>query len=89
LVVVVQSAREPAMAARDATCEGAARGRAELAYSCKTRYFCPSCHQKRVLLYADWAEENVLEPVAHRQYVFTVPRRLFGAQPGATPTPAR
>jgi len=21
-----------------------------LAFSCKTRYFCPSCHQKRVLL---------------------------------------
>jgi transposase-like zinc-binding protein len=47
-----------------------------LAYSCKTRYFCPSCHQKRVLLYGEWVEENVLEPVAHRQYVFTVPRLL-------------
>ena len=34
-----------------------------LAYSCKTRYFCPSCHQKRVLLYGDWVEENVLAPV--------------------------
>ncbi len=54
-----------------------------LAYSCKTRYFCPSCHQKRVLLYADWVEENVLAPVAHRQYVFTVPKLLrpaFGRQ---------
>jgi len=47
-----------------------------LAYSCKTRYFCPSCHQKRVLLCGEWVEENVLEPVAHRQYVFTVPRLL-------------
>jgi len=47
-----------------------------LAYSCKTRYFCPSCHQKRVLLYSEWVEQNVLEPVAHRQYVFTVPRLL-------------
>ena len=47
-----------------------------LAYSCKTRYFCPSCHQKRVLLYGEWVEENVLAPVAHRQYVFTVPRLL-------------
>lgn len=47
-----------------------------LAYSCKTRYFCPSCHQKRVLLYGEWVEANVLEPVAHRQYVFTVPRIL-------------
>jgi hypothetical protein len=47
-----------------------------LAFSCKTRYFCPSCHQKRVLLYGEWVEENVLAPVAHRQYVFTVPRLL-------------
>jgi hypothetical protein len=29
-----------------------------LAFSCKTRYFCPSCHQKRVLLYGDWVEEK-------------------------------
>ncbi|MBI3373923.1 MAG: hypothetical protein HY017_19535, partial [Betaproteobacteria bacterium] len=41
-----------------------------------TRYFCPSCHQKRVLLYGEWVEENILAPVAHRQYVFTVPRLL-------------
>src|SRR5712691_3157021 len=47
-----------------------------LAYSCKTRYFCPSCHQKRVLVYGEWVDENVLEPVAYRQYVFTVPRLL-------------
>ena len=47
-----------------------------LAFSCKTRYFCPSCHQKRVLLYAEWVEESVLAPVAHRQYVFTIPRLL-------------
>ena len=47
-----------------------------LAGSCKARYFCPSCHQKRVLLYREWVEENVLEPVAHRQYGFTLPRLL-------------
>ncbi len=47
-----------------------------LAYSCKTRYFCPSCHQKRVRLYGEWVQEHVLEPVAHRQYVFTLPRLL-------------
>jgi hypothetical protein len=47
-----------------------------LAYSCKRRYFCPSCHQRRVLLYGEWVEEKVLEPVAHRQYVFSVPRLL-------------
>ena len=39
------------------------------------RYFCPSCHQKRVLAYGDWVETNVLAPVPHRQYVFTIPRQ--------------
>ena len=43
-----------------------------LAFSCKTRYFCPSCRQKRTLLYDEWVEETVLAPVPHRQYVFTV-----------------
>ncbi len=47
-----------------------------LAFSCKTRYFCPSCHQKRVLAYGEWVESSVLRPVAHRQYVFTVPKLI-------------
>ncbi len=47
-----------------------------LAFSCKARYFCPSCHQKRVLAYGEWVEANVLAPVPHRQYVFTMPRVL-------------
>ncbi len=47
-----------------------------LAFSCKTRYFCPSCHQKRMLAYGDWVEEEVLLPVPHRQYVFTLPKLL-------------
>ncbi len=29
-----------------------------------------------MLRYGEWVEDNVLEPVAHRQYVFTVPRLL-------------
>ncbi len=29
-----------------------------------------------MLLYGDWVEENVLAPVPHRQYVFTVPKLL-------------
>mgnify|MGYP001575548423 CR=1 len=49
-----------------------------LAFSCKARYFCPSCHQKRVLVYGDWVEETLLAPVPHRQYVFTLPRLLRG-----------
>jgi hypothetical protein len=47
-----------------------------LAFSCKTRYFCPSCHQKRVLAYGEWVDSTVLRPVPHRQYVFTVPKLL-------------
>jgi hypothetical protein len=27
-----------------------------------------------VLLYGEWVEQHVLAPVAHRQYVFTLPR---------------
>ncbi len=37
-----------------------------------------------MLLYGEWIEQNVLAPVAHRQYVFTLPRRLrtiFSRQP--------
>jgi hypothetical protein len=45
-------------------------------FSCKARYFCPSCHQKRVLAYGEWVAANVLAPVPHRQYVFTIPRLL-------------
>jgi len=37
-----------------------------LGFSCKTRCFCPSCHQKRVLLYGEWVEENVLKELRAR-----------------------
>jgi len=47
-----------------------------LAFSCKARYFCPSCHQKRMLAYGEWVEEHVLAPVPHRQYVFARPKLL-------------
>lgn len=47
-----------------------------LAFSCKGRYFCPSCHQKRVLQFGAWVADEVLAPVPHRQYVFTVPKML-------------
>ncbi|MCC6212576.1 MAG: transposase zinc-binding domain-containing protein, partial [Burkholderiales bacterium] len=33
-----------------------------LAFSCKTRYFCPSCHQKRVLAWGDWVEHPGARP---------------------------
>ena len=49
-----------------------------LAFSCKGRYFCPSCHQKRVLQFGSWVTEEVLASVPHRQYVFTIPKMLRG-----------
>lgn len=47
-----------------------------LAYSCKTRYFCPSCHQKRMLAYGEWLESNPPAAVPHRQYVFALPKLI-------------
>jgi DNA-directed RNA polymerase subunit RPC12/RpoP len=40
-----------------------------VAFSCKTRYLCPSCHQKKVLLFGDFIVNEVAFPVPHRQYV--------------------
>ena len=47
-----------------------------LAFSCKGRYFCPSCHAKRLALWTLWLEETLLAPVPHRQVVLTIPKRL-------------
>jgi len=47
-----------------------------VAFSCKQRCVCPSCHQKRALLTALHVAEEVCAPVAHRQVVFTIPKRL-------------
>ena len=47
-----------------------------LAYSCHGRYFCPSCHAKRVAAFADWMDTEVLADVPHRQQVFTIPKLL-------------
>ena len=47
-----------------------------VAFSCKLRSICPSCHIKRELLWAQWAVEELLEDVPHRQVVFTIPKRL-------------
>ena len=47
-----------------------------VAYSCKQRCTCPSCHQKRTLLTAVHVAEEVCAPVAHRQVVLTIPKRL-------------
>jgi hypothetical protein len=47
-----------------------------VAFSCKQRCTCPSCHQKRTLLTAQHVAEEVCSPVAHRQVVLTIPKRL-------------
>ncbi|MBW2154266.1 MAG: transposase zinc-binding domain-containing protein, partial [Deltaproteobacteria bacterium] len=47
-----------------------------LPYSCKRRHFCPSCHQKRVIEFGQWLCEDVLKYVPHRQWVFSIPKRL-------------
>ena len=47
-----------------------------LAFSCKRRQFCPSCHQKRVVEYGEWLLTNVLKDVSHRHWVFSIPKRL-------------
>jgi hypothetical protein len=63
--------------------QGAARVHCEecghdylVAFSCKQRCLCPSCHQKRELLWAEWAEGELLAEVPHRQVVLTIPKRL-------------
>ncbi len=45
-------------------------------FSCKRRHFCPSCHQKRVVEFGEWLCEQVLKYVPHRQWVFSIPKRL-------------
>jgi hypothetical protein len=47
-----------------------------LAFSCKRRQFCPSCHQKRVVEYGQWLLTAVLKDVPHRQWVLSIPKRL-------------
>ena len=47
-----------------------------LAFSCKCRYFCPSCHAKRFAIWTQWLDTTLLAPVAHRQVVLTIPKRL-------------
>lgn len=51
-----------------------------LAFSCRGRWFCPSCHAKKVIQFSEALRENILYPVPHRQYVFSIPiilRKFF------------
>ena len=47
-----------------------------LAFTCKSRHFCPACHQRRTLQIGTWIASTVCQPVPHRQYVFTIPKIL-------------
>jgi hypothetical protein len=47
-----------------------------VAFSCRQRSCCPSCDQKRALLLAHRQNDEVLADVPHRQWVFTIPKRL-------------
>ena len=41
-----------------------------LAFSCKRRHFCPSCHQKRVVEFGEWLCQEVIKAVPHRHFIF-------------------
>jgi len=47
-----------------------------LPYSCRRRCFCPSCCQKRALLFAEHVDKEVLADLPVRQYVITIPKML-------------
>jgi ribosomal protein S27E len=47
-----------------------------LAFSCKQRCLCPSCHAKRQAAFGGFVTDEILEPVSHRHVVFSLPRRL-------------
>ena len=49
-----------------------------LAFSCRTRNFCSSCQAKRSVLFAEKLTAEILAPVPHRHWTFSIPRVLRG-----------
>ena len=47
-----------------------------LAFSCKRRHLCPSCHQKRVVEFGEWLCEEVIKAVPHRHFILSIPKIL-------------
>jgi hypothetical protein len=47
-----------------------------LAFSCRTRNFCSSCQAKRAVLFAEKLAADILAPVPHRHWTFSIPRVL-------------
>jgi hypothetical protein len=49
-----------------------------LAFSCRTRNFCSSCQAKRSVLFAEKLTTEILAPVPHRHWTFSISRTLRG-----------
>ena len=47
-----------------------------LPFSCKCRAICPSCDAKRAAAFAGYLKDELLQDVAHAQWVFTIPKML-------------
>ena len=47
-----------------------------IAFSCKQRCFCPSCHQKKVQQFGEFIRHQGAQKVPLRQIVVTLPKRL-------------
>jgi hypothetical protein len=47
-----------------------------LPFSCKVRGLCPSCGAKRAAVFAAFLKDELIEDVAHAQWVFTIPKML-------------
>jgi hypothetical protein len=45
-------------------------------FSCKGFYLCPSCSQKRTLLFAVYLDQQLSLTLPHRQFVFSIPKAL-------------
>ena len=45
-----------------------------LAFSCRTRNFCAGCQAKRSVLFAEKLSSEILAPVPHRHWTFSIPR---------------
>ena len=54
----------------------ACRGEFLVAFRCKGRHFCPSCHARRLAEWSLWLRKRLLAPVTHRQVMLTAPKRL-------------
>ena len=50
-----------------------------LAFSCKGRWFCPSCHQKKVQVFGAMLAESIVAAVPHRHFTFTISPHDFPA----------